>query len=377
LVYDATDFSRFTAAWDITKACNFACVHCISGAGRKWPVYTIPTKKAKYIIQEIGNLGITSVAWSGGEPLLRDDLSSIMSHGLKFGIKSFSMVTNGYLINKELIQRLVDSGLTNVQISLDGEDEKQNRILRKGPADCFSKAIKAIGICLDAGLNVSLGVMLYPQIIYSLDNMYNMALNLNVDRLRFSAFVPNGRGDNERIRRLFDFSFREITELLLFLRDRYFEKPGFIALDTAFSLNPYIGSFYHNEGIDYFFIDYKGDIFPSTSMERQVYKVGNVLQEPLNEILIKPILVPKSPPWTKIIGICKNCDKFEECHGGPRGICYMFSGKFNCSPNFCLYHEFKKREELLGDIVVSKFFSSLSNEELRTVLKIIDEVDMM
>jgi radical SAM protein with 4Fe4S-binding SPASM domain len=284
------------------------------------------------------------------------------------------MVTNGYRINKELIQRLANSGLTNVQISIDGEDERQNKIFRKGPADCFSKAIKAIDICLKAGLNVSLGAMLYPQMIYSLDNIYNMALKLNVDRLRFSAFVPNGRGDIERIRRLFNFSFQEITEFLLFVRDRYFEKPGFIALDTAFSLNPYIGRFYHTEGIDYFFIDYKGDVFPSTSMERQAYKVGNILQERLNKILKKPTLVPKSPPQTKFIGICKNCDKFEECRGGPRGISYMFSGKFNYSPNFCLYHEFKIREELLGDIVVSKMFSSLSNKELRAVLKIIDEL---
>ncbi len=287
------------------------------------------------------------------------------------------MVTNGYLVNEELIHRLVDSGLTNVQISVDGEDEKQNKILRRGPADCFSKAIEAIGICLNAGLNVSLGAMLYPQMIYSLDNIYNMALRLNVDRLRFSAFVPNGRGDNERVRKLFNFSLEEITEFLLFLRDRYFEKPGLIALDTAFSLNPYRGSFYHSEGTDYFFIDYKGDVFPSTSMERAVYKVGNVVQEPLNEVLKRPALVPKSPPQTEMIGICKDCDKFEKCGGGPRGICYMFSGKFNSSPNFCLYREFKKREELLGDIVVSKFFSSLSSEELRTVLRTIDEVSMM
>lgn len=371
------DFSRLTAAWDITKACNFACVHCLSGAGKKWPVYALPTDKVKHFIKEIGELGITNVAWSGGEPLLRDDLPDIMAYGLKFGIKSFSMVTNGYLINKKLIQQLINSGLTNVQISIDGKDEKQNNILRKGPADCFLKAIKAIDICLKTGLNVSLGAMLYPQMIYSLDDIYDMAIKLNVDRLRFSAFAPNGRGDNEKIRKLFVFSYQEITELLLFLRDRFFEKPGFIALDTAFSFNPYIGRFYHHEGIDYFFIDYKGDVFPSTSMERQAYKVGNILQEPLNEILKRRTLVPESPSRTNMIGICRNCDQFEKCRGGPRGISFMFSGKFNCSPNFCLYHEFKEREELLGDVVISKIFSSLSSKELRSVLKIINNVSVM
>ena len=47
-------FDRFTAAWDITKACNFACVHCISGAGRLWPVATVPTGEALRIVREIG-----------------------------------------------------------------------------------------------------------------------------------------------------------------------------------------------------------------------------------------------------------------------------------------------------------------------------------
>ena len=374
MIYDAMDCSYLTAAWDITKACNFGCVHCISGAGRRWPVYTIPTDKAKDIIKGIAGLGITYLAWSGGEPLLRDDLVNIMSYGRKFGIKNYSMVTNGYLINKKNIKELTDSGLNNVQISIDGEDEKQNKILRKGPADCFLKAVKAIDICLNADLRVSLATMMYPQMIYSLDNIYNLAIKLNVDMLRFSAFVPNGRGDNERVRRLFIFSSEEITELLLFLRDRYFQKSGFIGLDSAFSLNPYIGSYFQNEGKDHFFIDFKGDVFPSTSMEREAYKVGNILQEPLSEILKRPNLVPKSLPRKEVIGKCKNCDKYEKCRGGTRGVSYMYSCKFNYSPHFCLYHEFKKRERLLGDIVVSKLFSSLSNEELRTVLKTIDEV---
>jgi radical SAM protein with 4Fe4S-binding SPASM domain len=369
------EFSRFTAAWDITKACNFACVHCISGAGKRWPVSTICSEDAHRIIRQIGELGITSLAWSGGEPLLREDLFSIMHHGRKYGVEGYSLVTNGYLIDEQLAGRMVDAGMTHVQISIDGVDAKANRFLRKGPKDCFARAVEAIGICLKAGLRVSLGTMLYPGMIGSLDRIYQLALRLGVDRLRFSAFAPNGRGERAGVRQLFDFSFEEMTELLLFLRDRFFERPGYIMLDTAFSMNPWIGRFSHSEGQDYFFIDYKGDLFPSTSMERPEYRVGNVLQEPLRELLHHPALVPPLPAREELSGKCRECELFDTCRGGSRGIAFMFSGSFLTSPELCLYHEYRLRGWRLDDVVLSRMFSPLSDDELGAVVGMIDRIE--
>lgn len=369
------EFSRFTAAWDITKACNFACVHCISGAGKKWPVYTIPTKDARRIIRQIGELGITSVAWSGGEPLLRADLFNIMRYGRRFGVQSYSMVTNGYLIDGQLAARMADAGISHVQISIDGADEKANRYLRKGPIDCFTRAVRAIEECQKAGMRVSLGTMLYPRMIDSLDRMYEIAVGLGVDRLRFSAFAPNGRGDNGKIRRLFEFSYQEMTELLLFLRDRFFERPGFVMLDTAFSMNPWIGRFSHSEGDDYFFIDYKGDLFPSTSMERPEYKLGNLLKDPLREILRRPDLSPLLPVREDISGKCAECDRFDDCRGGSRGIAFMFSGSFTTSPELCLYYEYRQRGWKMEDVVLHRMFSVLGDDELSSVLVMIDRIE--
>ena len=368
---DKPDFSHLVAAWDITKACNFHCIHCISGAGKRWRTYQIPTEQAKLIAWRIGELGITEISWSGGEPLLRMDLEEIMLHGLRYGIESYGAVSNGYLITRDRIQKLVDAGLTGIQISIDGIDKNQNAILRKGPKDCFSRAVRAIELCLEQGLSVVLGTMLYPEIVPTLDLMYELASRLGVDMLRFSAFVPNGRGDQDRIRKLLMLSPEQMKMFLCFLRRRYFQKPGFIGLDYAFALNPFMGCFHSTEGRNHFFIDYKGDVFPSTGMERDVFRIGNVVDEDLADILIRPQLTPPLPLRDDIVGICRRCDKFDECRGGPRGVSYMFSGRFDSSPTICLYHEYQERADFLGDPLWPRMLSSLTVEELRDLQALI------
>ena len=298
-----------------------------------------------------------------------------MAHGRRYGVESYSLVTNGYLIDATMASRMRDAGMGHVQISIDGADARENRLLRKGPKDCFGRAVAAIGHCLQAGMRVSLGTMLFPRTVGSLDRIYELALLLGVDRLRLSAFAPNGRGEDERVRRLFEFTFEEMTSFLLFLRDRFFERPGFVMLDTAFSMNPWVGRFSHPEGKEYFFIDYRGELFPSTSMERPAYRVGSLLREPLRELLGRSALVPALPEREEITGKCRECDLFDACRGGSRGIAYLFSGSFHTSPELCLYYEYRLRGWKLEDLVLSRMFSALSDGELETIVETIDRID--
>jgi radical SAM protein with 4Fe4S-binding SPASM domain len=363
----SVDLSHFIATWDITRACNFHCIHCISGASKRWSIYELSTADARRVIRQIGELKIGKVSWSGGEPLIRDDLEEIMRHGLKHGIKSYDIVSNGYFITRDRAKRLVDAGLEGIQISIDGIDPQQNSLLRKGPPDCFSRALNAIEVCIGEGLSVVLGTMLYPEMISRLDAMYDLAVSLGVDMLRFSGFVPNGRGGQAEIRERMRLSFEQMTVFLRFLRGKYYQDPGFVGLDYSFSLDPFIGTFASSEGRDHFFIDYKGDVFPSTGSERGVFKVGNALEESLAEILSRPSLVHSLPSRSELIGKCQECCKFDECGGGPRGLSYMFSGDHLQSPELCLFHEYNLRSHRLGDPSWPRMLSGLTQNELREI----------
>jgi radical SAM protein with 4Fe4S-binding SPASM domain len=167
-------------------------------------------------------------------------------------------------------------------------------------------------------------------------------------------------------------SYDEMTTFLQFLRRRYFERPGFIGLDYAFALDPFVGSFHSREGRDHFFIDYRGDVFPSTGMERDAFKVGNALDEDLADVLRRPTLVPESPVRDDLRGICSTCDKFDDCLGGPRGIAFMFSGNFHSSPELCLYHEYRERQHILGSAIWPRMLSGVDLPQLRALRRTID-----
>ena len=365
-------FWHLAAQWDITKGCDFHCLHCISGAGKRFDTYRVSTESAKVIAQRIGELGVAHVSWSGGEPLLRSDLEGIMLHGQRHGVQTFDMVTNGYSLTNERIELLIRAGLKGAQISIDGIDPRQNSILRKGPKDCFVRAVSAIKRCHQHGMPVVLGVMLYPEMVSTLDQMYDLAALLGVAMLRFSGFVPNGRGDRGRIRQRMALSYDEMSSFLDFLSRRYDEHPGFMGLDYSFGLNPFCGRFESTAGRNHFFIDYKGDVFPSTGMEREIFKLGNVLEEDLAEILKRPTLVPPSPQQSELTGKCATCDKFDVCNGGPRGISFMFSGRLDASPEVCLYHELRRRKQHTHDW--NPFLAPLSASDLIKLRALIEQV---
>ena len=79
--------------WELTYACNLACVHCLSSSGRRDPVELTP-EEARGIVDDMVDMKVFYVNIGGGEPMLRPDFFDLVSYavGRKVGVK-FS--TNG------------------------------------------------------------------------------------------------------------------------------------------------------------------------------------------------------------------------------------------------------------------------------------------
>ncbi|MGB9630957.1 MAG: radical SAM protein, partial [Candidatus Methanodesulfokora sp.] len=63
----------FLVVWDITYACNLKCKHCYANAGRPLPD-ELSTEEAKKVIDTFHKAGVVTIAWSGGEPMVRPDI---------------------------------------------------------------------------------------------------------------------------------------------------------------------------------------------------------------------------------------------------------------------------------------------------------------
>ena len=99
----------------VTRRCNLACTYCNEFDDFSKPV---PTEALFKRIDQLAALGTTVITMTGGEPLLHPDLDQVIARIRSHGIIAI-LVTNGYLLNVERIQRLNAAGVDHMQISVD------------------------------------------------------------------------------------------------------------------------------------------------------------------------------------------------------------------------------------------------------------------
>jgi MoaA/NifB/PqqE/SkfB family radical SAM enzyme len=97
------------------RKCNLACTYCNEFDDFSPPV---PTEEMFRRIDRLGVLGTSVITISGGEPLLHPDLDAIIARIRSRGVIA-GLITNGYLLTPERIQRLNRAGLEYLQISID------------------------------------------------------------------------------------------------------------------------------------------------------------------------------------------------------------------------------------------------------------------
>ena len=110
------------------RRCNLACTYCNEFDDFSKPV---PTELMLRRVDKLGELGTSVITISGGEPLLHRDLDDIIRQMVKRRIVS-GLITNGYLLTAERIQRLNRAGLEWLQISIDNvqPDEVSKKSLK-------------------------------------------------------------------------------------------------------------------------------------------------------------------------------------------------------------------------------------------------------
>lgn len=116
--------------FEIIDACNLKCKMCPrsikQGSGVK-----LPLQDFKRAIDEGAKMGLKAIGFGGGdEPLLRKELPDMISYAASKGIMDIRLTTNGTLLNPQLSQRLLRSGLTFFSVSVDATTAKTYRKIR-------------------------------------------------------------------------------------------------------------------------------------------------------------------------------------------------------------------------------------------------------
>ena len=208
------------ASYNVTGRCNMRCSFC---DWWKKDLRELPTNKALAVIDAVCSLGVPFFDLSGGEPLLRKDLTilakRVASHGCLV-----SMNTNGTLLNKNRIGEVADA-FDTVVVSLDGPREIHD--LTRGVTGTYDKAIEAIHLLKANGVRTGVNsvvtpwnINILPEFIEELRNMTDFA---QVQPMHPYPPSPKNVPKHELVSRLMDYLLR-LKRL----------DPGFLAVPTEF-----------------------------------------------------------------------------------------------------------------------------------------------
>jgi mycofactocin radical SAM maturase len=297
--------------WELTYACNLACVHCLSSSGRRDP-RELSTDECKSIIDEFERMQIFYVNIGGGEPTVRPDFWELVSYATEHhvGVK-FS--TNGSRITRPVAERLAASDYVDVQISLDGSTAGINDRVR-GPGS-FDTAIRAMDRLAGAGFaGFKLSVVVTRHNVGQLDDLKELADRYGA-QLRLTRLRPSGRGADvwdelhptaEQQRRLYEWLLARGEAVLT--GDSFFHLAGYGESLPGLNLC--------GAGRVVCLVDPVGDVYACPFAIHDEFLAGNVRQPGgfagvwRHSELFTELRRPQSA------GACASCGQYDSCRGG-------------------------------------------------------------
>jgi mycofactocin biosynthetic radical S-adenosylmethionine protein MftC len=176
--------------WELTYACNLACVHCLSSSGKRDP-RELTTRQCKDIIDELERMQVFYVNIGGGEPTVRPDFWELVDYATAHDV-GVKFSTNGSRITPEVAARVAGSDYVDVQISLDGATAQVNDAVRG--VGSYATAMRAMERLADAGFRgFKVSVVVTRENAGQLDDFKAIADRFGA-QLRLTRLRPSGRG---------------------------------------------------------------------------------------------------------------------------------------------------------------------------------------
>ncbi len=197
--------------WEVTWHCNLRCLHCVVSAGER-KAQELTLAECKRLADDLARLGVGSVAFSGGEPLLRQDFFQIAEYVTQLGM-SPQIATNGILIDQAIASQLKRLNFS-VQVTINGSNPQIHDKFC-GVKHAFVRAIQAITLLKQTGVEVTLATVATKMNVADMSNIVELADGLGVDAFRLIPFIPTGRGQRNRALELTPAEMREVTRSLL------------------------------------------------------------------------------------------------------------------------------------------------------------------
>ena len=341
--------------WECTRRCNLNCLHCgsdckSSGSDTKDMPFddflkAILTIKKKYKSDNI------TIAITGGEPILREDLPqcglALRKNGFRWGI-----VTNGYDYTHEVHNKLLASGMGSITVSLDGLEQSHNWL--RGNDQSFKRAVNAIDLVVSSPrLFYDVVTCVNKKNINELEEIKNFLISRKVKAWRLFTISPIGRAVKNDDLLLEPQQLKQLMDFIVKTRESEaarFKNGGNDCIKVTFACEAYLGE-YELKARDTYFFCRAGNSIGSILIDGSIsacpnnnpcFIQGNIYKDDFLDVWENKFDIMRNRKWCKT-GLCKNCDAFKNCNGGAM---HLWDEKKD-SIKTCIYHQLSALKSML------------------------------
>lgn len=345
------DFELKWLAWEITRRCNLHCVHCRSSSElevNEHPDFS--TEEGIRIIDDIASFAKPVVVLSGGEPLLRDDVFRLASHGTEKGLR-MCLATNGTLVTEEKCRQIKDSGIRMVSLSLDGSSAEIHDNFRSQPG-AFEGTMNAARLFRENGIDFLVNSSFTRRNQGDIANVYRLAREIGATAWYMFMIVPTGRGEDIMSELI---SPEDYEELLKWHYEMEKNEHDMLVRPTCaphyyrvrMQLARAEGEKVEHRSLKFStggskgclagqlisLIDVDGNVLPCSYFP---LPAGNIREQSMKDVWENSSLFRELRDFSSYRGRCGKCEYVRVC-GGCRARAYAVTGDYLAEEPFCNY----------------------------------------
>lgn len=326
----------FTIQLELSSDCNLRCIHCYHDT----PKITDSSLETNLVFKQIDelktNLKIDTLKLhlSGGEPFLLRNLREVL---VKIRNYETTIITNGTLIDKLMIFRLIFVSLPVIQISLDSSESCIHDYIRG--EGVFNLVMESINNLNKYGFILTISTVLLKGINdNNFEKLFQLCMNKGIKAINFSRFFPQGRSKNldkytftdgreyKKVLQNLIKAASKFPELIIIIKDPLINNLSNLPSNIEKDICCYIGD-------NFLSIDSKGNVYACRKLG---IVIGNLYEQTLTQIWRNSKKLKELIDRSEYIHKkCTKCHNFIKCKGGclAAALNYKNSKKlFNSDP---------------------------------------------
>jgi radical SAM protein len=352
------DFSMapFTIAWEVTRACAYACVHCRADAQHQRDPNELNSEEGLRLVDRLAEFGSPILVFTGGDPMMRRDLFDLIAYATEKGLRCSLTPTATALPTPERLQKAKESGIRRIALSLDAPTAEVHDAFRQVPGS-WERTMRILHNAQSVGLSAQVNTTVSRHNLRLLPDMVPFIQEVGAVQWSVFFLVPTGRAqtpwmispeEHEGVFNwLYELSQKAPFDIKATAAPMYrrvaiqrkrmeqgngkpvtFQGAGFQYAD---GLNrPTKGV---NDGNGFLFISHLGEIMPSGFLP---ISAGNVRTDDVVQVYREHPFFQELRDPEKLKGKCRVCE-FRDVCGGQRGRAYGVTGDYLESDPGCVY----------------------------------------